>query len=77
MHPPLLCSLKTTRDFKKLNATVTHLAEGLCPETLLTLKMEDSLISLAVTRKLTQLIIEQSTLFLKILRKRMEPRFSP
>jgi hypothetical protein len=49
----MLCLLKTSRDLQILFAAVTHLAEGLSLETLLTLKVEKSLICLVGTRRPT------------------------
>jgi hypothetical protein len=40
-------------------AAVTHLVEGLSPETLLTLKMENSLVYFVGTRRPTVSVIEQ------------------
>jgi hypothetical protein len=55
----MLCLLKTSRDLQMLFAAVTHLVEGLNLETLLTLKVENSLICLVGTRRPTVSIIEQ------------------
>jgi hypothetical protein len=61
-----LCLLKTSWDLQILFAAVTHLAEGLTLETLLTLKVQISLIGLVGTRRPTVSIIEQQQiLFLK------------
>jgi hypothetical protein len=57
-------------------AAVTHLVEGLSLETLLTLKVEKSLICLVGTRRPTVSIIEQhSILFLKTLIRNKTSRF--
>jgi hypothetical protein len=59
-----------------LFAAVTHLVEGVSLETLLTLKVEKSLICLVGTRRPTVSIIEQySILFLKTLRRNEASRF--
>jgi hypothetical protein len=57
-------------------AAVMHLAEWLSLETLLTLKVEKSLICLVGTRRLTVFITEQqSILFLKMLVRNKASRF--
>jgi hypothetical protein len=59
-----------------LFAAVTHLVEGLSLETLLTLKVEKSLICLVGTRRTTISITEQQTiLFLKALIRNQASRF--
>jgi hypothetical protein len=59
-----------------LFAAVTHLVEGLSLETLLTLKVEKSLICLVDTWRPTVSIVEQqSILFLKTLIKNKASRF--
>jgi hypothetical protein len=62
----MLCLLKTSRDLQMFFASMTHLVEGLSLETLLTLKVEQSLICLMDARKPTVSIIDkQPILFLK------------
>jgi hypothetical protein len=62
------CLFKTFRDLQMLFAPVTRLAEGLSLETLLTLKVEKSIICLVGTRRPTVSVNEkQSMLFLKTL----------
>jgi hypothetical protein len=56
-------------------AAVTHLVEGLSLETLLTLKVEKSLICLVRARRPTVSIIEQLILFLKTLIRNKASRF--
>jgi hypothetical protein len=64
----MLCLLKTFRDLHMLFATATHLIEGLSSETLLTIKLERSLIFLVRIRRPTVSITEQQLIvFLKSL----------
>jgi hypothetical protein len=46
-----LCLLKTSRDLRMLFTAGTHLVEALILETLLTLKVEKSLVCLVGTRR--------------------------
>jgi hypothetical protein len=54
--------LKTSRDLQMSFAAVTHRVEGLSLDTLLTKKVEKSLVCLVGTRRLTVSIIEQEAL---------------
>jgi hypothetical protein len=68
--------MKKSRDLQILFAAVTHLVEGLSFQTLLTLKMEKSVICLVGTRRSTIFITEQqSILFLKMLIRNEESSF--
>jgi hypothetical protein len=55
----MLYLLKTSRDLHMLFAAMTHLIEGLSLESLLTLKVEKSLICLVGTRTPAGSITEQ------------------
>jgi hypothetical protein len=61
----IMCLLKTSRDLQMLFVAVTYIAEGLSFETLLTLKVEKSLICLVGTRRPTVSIIEQVSFVLE------------
>jgi hypothetical protein len=68
--------LKMSRDLQMLFAAVTHLVEGLSFKTLLTFKVEKSVICLVCTRRRIEFITEQqSILFLKMLIRDKESSF--
>jgi hypothetical protein len=72
----MLGLLKTARDLHMLFATVTRLVEGLSLETLLTLKVEETLTCLVGTwRSVVSVTEKQAILFLKPLIRNKASRF--
>jgi hypothetical protein len=70
-----VCLLKTSRDLQMLFAAMAHFDKGLTLETLLTLRVEKSLICLVDTRRPTASIIEETfILILKMLARNKTSR---